>query len=213
MDRGTLKLYFICGTCDCPKGNFLEVLKSALAAGITCFQFREKGHSALKGEEKRALARQVKQLCSVYHVPLIIDDDVELALEIDADGIHLGQDDLAIKKARELFPDKILGLSVGTLEEYRKSDIDLVDYIGSGPVFPTISKSDADPAIGFEGLAKLRDVNPILPIVAIGGLKAQHVSEVMKAGADGVAIISAISRADDPGRATREFCKAFSVSV
>ncbi|MGQ7538770.1 thiamine phosphate synthase [Streptococcus suis] len=122
---------------------------------------------------------------------------------MDADGIHLGQEDLSVVEARQLFPGKIIGLSVGTKEEYLNSPIDLVDYIGSGPVFPTLSKDDASPAIGMDGLKQLRKLNSDIPMVAIGGLSAKDCKEVLQAGADGIAVISAISHAEDPYKATK----------
>lgn len=209
MNREILQVYFICGTADCPKGNLLEVLEQALQGGITCFQFREKGEHALKGQAKLDLVRRIQRLCEFYQVPLIIDDDVMLALEIGADGIHLGQKDLSIKEARQLFPKKIIGLSVGTLEEYQMSDIDLVDYIGSGPVFPTISKDDARSAIGFDGLKKLRQANATLPIVAIGGLTAKDIPDIKATGVDGLAVISAIARADNVKRTVKDFVAGY----
>lgn len=203
MNRKILQVYFICGTIDCPKGKFLDVLEKALQAGITCFQLREKGEQGLKGSDKLLLAKQVKHLCHRYQVPLIINDDVELACAIDADGIHLGQEDLSVVEARQLFPGKIIGLSVGTEEEYLNSPIELVDYIGSGPVFPTLSKDDASPAIGMDGLKQLRRLNSDIPMVAIGGLSAKDCKDILQAGADGIALISAISHAEDPYKATK----------
>ncbi|MBY4972263.1 thiamine phosphate synthase [Streptococcus suis] len=203
MNRKMLQVYFICGTTDCSKGNFLDVLEKALQAGITCFQFREKGEQALIGSEKLSLAKQVQHLCHRYQVPLIINDDIELARAIDADGIHLGQGDLSVVEARQLFPGKIIGLSVGTEEEYLNSPIELVDYIGSGPVFPTLSKDDASPAIGMDGLKQLRRLNSDIPMVAIGGLSAKDCKDILQAGADGIALISAISHAEDPYKATK----------
>ena len=203
MNRKILQVYFICGTTDCPKGKFLDVLEKALQAGITCFQFREKGEQGLKGSDKLLLAKQVQHLCHRYQVPLIINDDVELACAIDAYGIHLGQGDLSVVEARQLFPGKIIGLSVGTEEEYLNSPIELVDYIGSGPVFPTLSKDDTSPAIGMNGLKQLWRLNSDIPMVAIGWLSAKDCKDILQAGADGIALISAISHAEDPYKVTK----------
>ena len=109
MDKEILQVYFICGTANCPEGKFLEILEAAFKSGVTCFQFREKGANALKGDEKVVLARKVKELCRKYQIPLIINDDVELALLADAAGVHVGQKDMEAGEAR-----KKLGLSART---------------------------------------------------------------------------------------------------
>ena len=114
FDSKQLSVYFICGTQDIPKNKSIEqVLKEALEAGITLYQFREKGPNALKGEKKKQLALKLKQLCHSYHVPMIVNDDVQLAQEINADGIHVGQDDMEIQQFASQFKNKIIGLSVG----------------------------------------------------------------------------------------------------
>ena len=151
-----------------------------------------------------SVARKVKELCHQYHVPFIVNDDVSLALALDADGVHLGQEDLSITKARELFPDKIIGLSVGSIEEYQESAVDEVDYIGVGPIFPTNSKDDAGRAIGVKGLRDIRQYAPDIPIVAIGGIGLNNVADLYHNGADGIAIISAIAQSDNVQYAVKE---------
>ena len=105
----SLKLYFICGTTTCNGRNLLEVVEKALAGGITLFQFREKGKGALEGKEKEDLAREIQKLCKNYNVPFIVNDDVELALKLNADGVHVGQEDSDVELLREKMPDAILG--------------------------------------------------------------------------------------------------------
>lgn len=204
MNKDILKVYFVCGTANCASGKFLDILEKALKSGVTCFQFREKGETALQGYKKIELARKVKELCHHYHVPFIVNDDVSLALALDADGVHLGQEDLSIIKARELFPDKIIGLSVGSIEEYQESAVDEVDYIGVGPIFPTNSKDDAGRAIGVKGLCDIRQYAPDIPIVAIGGIGVNNVADLYHNGADGIAIISAIAQSDNVQYAVKE---------
>ena len=142
FNKEILKLYFICGTTTCNNKNLEQVVEEALRGGITSFQFREKGDGALVGFQKEELARKIQNLCRLYQVPFIINDDIELALEIDADGVHVGQGDGNIEKIRKLLPDKIIGLSVGNEEEQRRSKLEFVDYIGVGPVHSTISKNE-----------------------------------------------------------------------
>ncbi|MGT2906695.1 thiamine phosphate synthase [Streptococcus dentiloxodontae] len=205
MDRNILKLYFICGSSDCRYHDIRKLVREALEAGISCYQFREKGSQALTGEAKKNLAKDLQALCHFYGVPFIVNDDLDLALEIDADGVHIGQSDRPVKQARQLFPDKIIGLSVSNLAELQKSDLDLVDYLGVGPVFPTMSKADASPAVGYSFLKAVRQSYPTIPFVAIGGIAACHVKEIRQTGADGVAVISAIAGAKDIRQATKEF--------
>ncbi|MFR7030776.1 thiamine phosphate synthase, partial [Streptococcus pneumoniae] len=107
-----LRLYFICGTTTCQGKNLYTVVEEALKGGITLFQFREKGEGALEGLEKLELAIQIKELCKKYNVPFIVNDDIDLAMEIDADGVHVGQDDIGVDEIRKLMPDKIIGLSI-----------------------------------------------------------------------------------------------------
>ena len=138
-------------------------------------------------------------------VPLIINDNVELAVEIDADGSHIGQDDMPVPEARALIgPHKILGLTVTTPEQMAVVDTDQVDYLGCGPVFPTITKDDAPPPMGVEGWAELARMSP-LPVVAIGGLNKERTAAIRATGlAAGVAVVSAICAAENPTQAAKE---------
>ncbi|WP_289087485.1 thiamine phosphate synthase [uncultured Veillonella sp.] len=205
--RQALAVYFICGTQDCPHDS-LATIETALRSGVTMFQLREKGQGSLTGDAKRIFAKKVQQLCKTYDVPFLVNDDIDLALELDADGIHIGQDDMDIAEARQLFPDKIIGLSVGNEEEYRQSNVALADYIGTGPVYPTISKDDASPATGTAGIASVRQLDKTIPIVGIGGITAGNAADVIRAGADGVSVISAISRADNVSCAVKALREA-----
>jgi thiamine-phosphate pyrophosphorylase len=197
FDRQMLQLYFICGTNDVPDGDIERVLTEALKAGITMFQFREKGEGALTGEAKKQMALTLKELCQYYQVPFIINDDWELAVHIDADGVHLGQDDQDVKEVINYFPDKIIGLSVSDFHEYDQSDLTYVDYIGVGPVYETSSKSDAKKPGGIELIRKMRLYDEDIPIVAIGGITNKNCELILKAGADGVSTISSIARSQN----------------
>ena len=204
-----LKLYFICGTTTCLGKDLYTVVEDALKGGITLFQFREKGKGALEGKEKLELAIKLKNLCKKYNVPFIVNDDIELALEIDADGVHVGQDDLGVDEIRKLMPNKIIGLSIGNEEELKQSKVEYVDYVGVGPVYVTQSKDDAGGAIGYEGLELMRKLLPQMPLVAIGGIQTQHIKDVMKTNVDGVSIISAISYSDNIEKTVREMNEQF----
>ena len=209
FNKKLLKLYFICGTTTCLGKDLYTVVEDALKGGITLFQFREKGKGALEGKEKVELAVKIQDLCKKYNVPFIVNDDIELALEIDADGVHVGQDDLGVDEIRKLMPDKIIGLSIGNEEELKQSKVEYVDYVGVGPVYVTQSKDDAGGAIGYEGLELMRRFLPQMPLVAIGGIQTQHIKDVMKTNVDGVSIISAISYSDNIEKTVREMIEQF----
>ena len=209
FNKELLKLYFICGTTTCLGKDLYTVVEDALKGGITLFQFREKGKDALEGKEKLELAIKLQNLCKKYNVPFIVNDDIELALEIDADGVHVGQDDLGVDEIRKLMPNKIIGLSIGNEEELKQSKLEYVDYVGVGPVYVTQSKDDAGGAIGYEGLELMRKLLPQMPLVAIGGIQTQHIKDVMKTNVDGVSIISAISYSDNIEKTVREMNEQF----
>lgn len=209
MDKQILRCYLVAGTQDCrhssdyshnPQNALLSRLEQALKAGITCYQFREKGAYALQSEQEiEQLARQCQRLCREYHVPFIMNNDVILAQKLKADGIHVGQKDLAIEKVVEQVQGKMLvGLSVNTLLQAQKhNDFSGVDYYGCGPVFPTFSKDDAAPTIGMDFVQYLRQQGITKPIVSIGGIKPEHVDHLIKSGANGVAVISTIMQSNN----------------
>ncbi|MEI3596966.1 MULTISPECIES: thiamine phosphate synthase [unclassified Oceanobacillus] len=192
----SLRKYFIMGSQNV-KGNPVAVLEQAIQAGITIFQFREKGPGSLSGDSKIKLGKELRTVCSVHQIPFIVNDDVELVDKLDADGIHVGQDDQSVKELREMFPNKIIGLSVSNQDELNNSALEYIDYIGAGPVFLTTTKVDAKSSVGLDWIRFLRAEFPEFPIVGIGGINTTNASSVLKAGADGVSFISAVTRAED----------------
>jgi len=187
------------GTTNAGMRDPLAILEAALKGGITCFQLREKGNGALSGSEKKAFAKKCFSLCKEFDVPFIINDDVELALEIGADGIHVGQTDAAADLVRPLIgQDKILGVSVASLEEAQIAMEASADYVGMGPVYQTVSKEDARKPAGTEAIRTVHRAFPELPIVAIGGLTAANLEPAILAGASGASVISAIAGAENP---------------
>lgn len=205
MKGEELAVYLVMGTTNCVDDP-LTVLKDALEAGVTMFQLREKGEAALKGSELESFARQCQELCKSYQVPFIVNDDVELAIKVQADGVHLGQDDMDIKEIREKFIGRIVGVSVHTEEEMELAVTGGADYVGIGPIYATNSKFDAKPPAGLTFLEQARSLHPNFPIVAIGGITAENAYEPLRAGADGVAIISAICQSQDRHK-TVQACK------
>lgn len=204
MDKSLLRLYFICGT-ENVEGKPLNVIEEALAGGVTMFQLREKGPGGLSGDDLSAFASEIKQLCTEYNVPFIINDDAVLAEKIGADGVHLGQNDQDITTLTSYFDDKIVGLSVGNEREFDQSSIQKADYIGTGPVFSTPSKDDAGDVIGAQGLAAMRERIGDLPMVAVGGITHDNYTICLESGADGVSVVSAIAGASDVKQAVNMF--------
>ena len=207
-----LPLYFVAGTQDCrhlgdnPADNLLSVLKQALEGGITCFQFRDKGKFSLENSpDERALAISCRDLCRQYDVPFIVDDNVDLALEIEADGIHVGQSDTPVKTIRaKTNKPLIIGWSVNRLDEAKiGEELSEIDYFGIGPIFPTQSKENPKPTLGMTFIQTLREAGITKPLVAIGGVKREHVKTLRKYGADGVAVITAITQTNDIKVATQ----------
>lgn len=195
MMKHMLSLYFVMGSVDCTK-NPLVVLDEAIEGGITMFQFREKGKGALTGLEKYRLAEQLFERCRARNIPFIVNDDVDLALALQADGVHVGQEDEAAERVRDRIGDKYLGVSVHNLTEVNKALAACADYVGLGPIFPTVSKEDAKQACGLTMIEHIRAHEKRVPLVAIGGITEQTAKQVIEAGADGIAVISAICRAE-----------------
>ena len=200
-----LTLYLVAGSEAVGKRSLAEVVAAAVRGGVTLVQLREK---SLPDAPMIDLAREIKGVLQASGVPLIINDRVEVALAAEADGVHLGLDDLAAAEARaRLGPERILGVSAGTPEEAALVDPALADYAGVGSVFATSTKPDAGPPIGLEGLAGLRARIP-LPVVAIGGIGAGQAESVMARGVEGLAVVSAICGAADPEAAARDLRRA-----
>lgn len=192
MKCSDLQLYFVMGSTNVKNRQPLEILEEALQAGVTMFQFREKGLGALTDEHYEHFARQCQKLCQHYKVPFIVNDDIELALKLDADGVHIGQYDLHVSLVRQKIGQKILGVSVHCETELQAALQYGADYVGIGPIYATTSKQDAKQPSGTEFLQQARKLYPLLPIVAIGGIDLHNAYAVLQAGADGVAVISAI---------------------
>lgn len=175
----------------------LDALELVLQSKITAFQFRQKGDLALQDPiEIKQLALECQKLCQKYSTPFIVNDEVQLALELKADGVHVGQEDMAIEEVVTLCKKRqFIGLSVNTLEQALKAHhLDAVAYLGVGPIFPTQSKKDKQ-VVGVELLKKIKDSGIKKPLVAIGGITMHNASKLREYG--GIAVISAIAQARD----------------
>jgi thiamine-phosphate pyrophosphorylase len=183
----------------------IDIALAAVAGGATMVQLREKDLATCAFiEEARALRERLAPL----GVPLVINDRADVALAVGADGLHVGQDDMPYAMARALLPGKIIGLSITALDQLDAADARAADYLGVGPIFAQATKADAAPPLGLEGLRAARRLTN-RPLMAIGGVTAANAAALRAAGADGLAIVSAIVAANDPQAATQEIAAAF----
>lgn len=199
-DKNTMLLYAVTDRAWVGKMSLYEQVEATLQNGATCIQIREK---ELGDETFLEEAKEMAALCKRYHVPLIINDNVEIAIACHADGIHVGQEDMKASDVRKrVGEDMIIGVSAHTVEEALEAVENGADYLGLGAVFTTSTKADVD-VMPFETLKGIcAAVN--VPTVAIGGISKENVMKLSGSGVDGVAVISAIFGAEDPGKATAE---------
>ena len=194
-------LYVILDPAVQPVRSLADVLKQSATAGARIFQYRNKTGSM---KEAYTEALPLRQLATELGVLFIVNDRCDLSLAIDADGVHLGQEDLPYVDARKVMGNRaIIGLSTHNTDQVREAEQLKPDYIGFGPIYTPGSKQDHDPVVGVEGLRAIRSLTS-LPIFAIGGITVERVGDVIRAGANGVAIISAILKAPDVACATEE---------
>lgn len=204
-----LGLYLVIGAGDTAGRPLTEVVAAAVDGGVDLVQLREK-HSDTRTLYERA--RALKDLLDPRGVPLIVNDRLDVALAVDAAGVHLGQEDMPPDVARRVMgPGPIIGLSVSDAAEAATADPAVVDYTGIGAVYATGTKADAGAAIGPAGVRELR-AQVAMPSVAIGGISARNAPELRGTGVEGIAVVSAIAGADDPTAAARELRAAFGLS-
>jgi len=195
-------LYIILDPSVCPARSLVQVLTAAAEAGASIFQYRNKTAS-MKEAYVEALA--LRQAAAKAGVLFIVNDRCDLALAVDADGVHLGQGDLPLDLARKVMgQDKLIGISTHNPDQVREATAGKPDYLGFGPIFKPCSKQDHDPVVGLEGLRAMRSLTS-LPVFAIGGIQIDQVGEVTRFGANGVAVISAIIKAPDISHAVKTF--------
>ena len=204
MNNINLSLYLVTDKSDDVE-KFLNTIEEAIKGGVTVVQIREKTAETL---DFYNLALKVKEITSKYEVPLIINDRVDVALAIDADGVHVGQSDMPCDVTRKLIgADKILGVSAATIEEAKKAQNDGADYIGTGAVFPTSTKDDA-PKITKQDLKEIVESIDI-PVVAIGGISKDNAHELIDTGIAGLSVVSAIMSSDNPKKSSEELLSIF----
>ena len=204
MKNVDLSLYLVTDNSDDVE-KFLNTIEEGIKGGVSVVQIREKTADTL---EFYNLALKVKEITTKYDVPLIINDRVDVALAIDADGVHVGQSDMPCSVTRRLIgEDKILGVSAATIEEAKKAEKDGADYIGTGAVFPTATKDDA-PKITKKDLKEIVDsIN--IPVVAIGGITLENASQLNDTGIAGLSVVSAIMSSENPKESSEKLLNIF----
>lgn len=194
-------LYLITDRNIIKNRSLKECVEEAIKGGVTIVQIREKDAST---REFYNIAKEIKEVTDKYNIPLIINDRLDIALAVDAAGVHLGQSDMSIEVARKILgEDKIIGISSGNLEEALEAEKSGADYLGLGAVFYTGTKKDIDEPIGLDGLKEITNKIKI-PSVAIGGINKDNTAEVMKTGVNGISVISAVLGYEDTKKASEE---------
>ena len=189
INKNDLLLYLCTDQGYVGERSLAEIIEEAIAGGVTMIQIREKNACTREFFEMACVARNITK---ARRIPLVVNDRLDVALASDADGLHIGQSDLPLNAVRKIAGSKLfIGVSAGTVEDALAAEKDGADYLGIGAVFPTGSKDDAGSAIGLEGLARICAAVKI-PVVGIGGIGLANAADVMKAGAAGIAVISAI---------------------
>ncbi len=201
--QSMLKLYAITDRSWLKDETLFQQVEKALKGGATMIQLREKN---LDDESFLQEATEIKELCHRYQVPLIINDNLEVAIRCDADGIHIGQDDISIEIVKEKFPHKIIGVTAHNLDEALKAQKAGATYLGMGAVFPTSTKDHTIPL----SLSNLKEITSIIdiPIVAIGGITLDNIDQLKGTGIEGVAVVSAVFKSDDIVGSTKQLLKA-----
>ncbi len=194
-DRVDYSLYLVTDRELSRKRTTFEIVEKAVRGGVTVVQLREK-NCPTKAFVRQAL--EIKEFLKDKNVPLIINDRVDVAMAVEADGVHLGQDDMPLKMARKLLKKStLIGVSAHTRKEAAAAEKDGADYLGVGPVYSTATKTDTAPVCGPEGLRAIKNCVDI-PVVGIGGIGKENAFQVISKGADGIAVVSAIVAAEDP---------------
>ena len=206
FDAASLRLCLVTDRGLAAGRSVIDIALAAAHGGATMVQLREKDATTRAFVEQ---ARALKAALAPLRVPLAINDRLDVALAVDADGLHVGQDDMPVDEARRLLgPGKFIGLSITAVDQVLRPDAAAADYLGVGPIYAQRTKEDAAAPLGIEGLRRLRGLTG-KPIVAIGGLTPDNSAPALAAGADGLAVVSSIVAAGDPEAAARRFAALF----
>ena len=201
MNREALRLYLVTNRYQDSLENFLEKVETACRSGVTIIQLREKN---LTTNQYYQLAKQVKEITDAYQVPLIIDDRLDVCLAVDAAGLHIGDDELPVSVARKVLgPEKILGVTAKTVKRALEAETSGADYLGTGAIFPTMTKENAPITL----ISTLKTIcqRVAIPVVAIGGLTSENIDQLAETGIAGVAVVRDLMQAEDIEAKTQAF--------
>ena len=201
MNREAFRLYLVTNRYQDSLESFLEKVETACRSGVTIIQLREKN---LTTNQYYQLAKQVKEITDAYQVPLIIDDRLDVCLAVDAAGLHIGDDELPVSVARQVLgPDKILGVTAKTVKRALEAEEGGADYLGTGAIFPTITKENAPITL----ISTLKTIcqTVSIPVVAIGGLTSENIDQLIGTGIAGVAVVRDLMQAEDIEAKTQAF--------
>jgi len=201
MNRKVLRLYLVTNRYQDSLENFLKKVETACRSGVTIIQLREKN---LTTNQYYQLAKQVKEITDAYQVPLIIDDRLDICLAVDAAGLHIGDDELPVSVARQVLgPEKILGVTAKTVKRALEAETSGADYLGTGAIFPTITKENAPITL----ISTLKTIcqTVAIPVVAIGGLTSENIDQLAETGIAGVAVVRDLMQAEDIEAKTQAF--------
>ena len=201
MNRKVLRLYLVTNRYQDSLENFLKKVETACRSGVTIIQLREKN---LTTNQYYQLAKQVKEITDAYQVPLIIDDRLDICLAVDAAGLHIGDDELPVSVARRVLgPEKILGVTAKTVKRALEAETSGADYLGTGAIFPTITKENAPITL----ISTLKTIcqTVAIPVVAIGGLTSENIDQLAETGIAGVAVVRDLMQAEDIEAKTQAF--------
>ena len=201
MNREALRLYLVTNRYQDSLENFLKKVETACRSGVTIIQLREKN---LTTNQYYQLAKQVKEITDAYQVPLIIDDRLDICLAVDAAGLHIGDDELPVSVARKVLgPEKILGVTAKTVKRALEAETSGADYLGTGAIFPTITKENAPITL----ISTLKTIcqTVAIPVVAIGGLTSENIDQLVATGIAGVAVVRDLMQAEDIEAKTQAF--------
>lgn len=201
MNREALRLYLVTNRYQDSVESFLAKVETACRSGVTIVQLREKN---LTTNQYYQLAKQVKEITDAYHVPLIIDDRLDVCLAVDAAGLHIGDDELPVSVARQVLgPEKILGVTAKTIKRALEAETSGADYLGTGAIFPTTTKENAPITL----ISTLKTIcqTVAIPVVAIGGLTSENIDQLMGTGIAGVAVVRDLMQAEDIEVKTQTF--------
>lgn len=210
MKQFDLRLYLVTDS-NLTKGKSLEhIVEQAVLGGVTMVQLREKEADT---KDFYHTALRLKKCLSKYKIPLIINDRIDIALACDAEGIHIGQNDMPCDIARKILgPNKIIGLSVDSIDDVKAANTMDIDYIGISPIFNTPTKSNTAPPFGLEGVKKAMLLTHH-PAITIGGIQIHNAKEVMQTGVNGIAVVSAIISAEQPQLAAKELLNIINTNI